>query len=82
LFQGVERGRKVNLPNDGLAELDVKLSNAYRASLQQLPPAGQQQLTRDQFHWLQRRNACEDYGCVERAYRNRLSALEGYYSPE
>jgi rhodanese-related sulfurtransferase len=61
-----------------LANLDSQLSDAYQAARNRTSGYQQQQLIRDQRSWLQDRDGCgSDGGCIERAYRDRLSELSG-----
>jgi uncharacterized protein YecT (DUF1311 family) len=68
--------------NSHLAQLDVQLANAYHGALTRLPSASQQELKRDEYYWLQQRDACQRasdmIACVETAYSTRLSRLAQY----
>lgn len=68
--------------NAHLAQLDVQLADAYRSALGRAPSASQQDLKRDEYYWLQQRDACQRasdvIACVERAYSTRLAGLAQY----
>ncbi len=62
----------------GAGEFGLSLSDAYQAARNRTSGYQQQQLIRDQRSWLQDRDGCgSDGGCIERAYRDRLSELSG-----
>lgn len=59
-----------------VAELDRRLSTAYRLALSRSDQPEAERST--QMRWLvEKRNACDDAACLRRAYRQRLKYFEG-----
>jgi uncharacterized protein len=69
------RGRveKMICAEGALASLDRRIADLYAVALAQTTDQGDAK--RDQRRWLGDRDDCKDVACVERSYRERLTAL-------
>ena len=56
-----------------LSKLDEELNAAYKAAVQDKTQAAA--VKQAQKQWMKERNGCEDAGCVQNAYRNRINEL-------
>jgi uncharacterized protein len=62
-----------------LSQLDVQMSNLYFSLINRVGPHMARIIRADQQAWLRDRNACGYHiGCVDSAYRRRISQLLSY----
>lgn len=65
--------------DSGLARLDRDLLIAYARAVGVTTSETRRDLLARQSAWISRRNACSDAPCIERAYRDQLSWLQGSF---
>jgi uncharacterized protein len=62
-----------------LSQLDVQMSNLYFSLINRVGPQMARIIRSDQQTWLRDRNACGYHiGCIDSAYRRRISQLLSY----